>query len=351
MLLQSAFAQTFVETRTIKKAFPVNKTTTFDVTNKYGKIQFLNWDYDSIKIIVEINISSDDYMKLEKLKQNIDVDIIASKSFITAVTNINTDNNKLVSDVINLANPKNSTKNMVTIDYTVYIPKYINLNVINKYGDIYLDDLEGTLNLEILHGDLKANSIEKANKINIKFGKANINNIEKAWMSMYYADAIVARANHLNFDSKSSDIVINEVNTLKVNSRRDKFNISKINSLYGISSFTDFFIDNFYNEINIDLKYGSMNIDNVSKNFVLVKIFSKYTDVVLMFEHSTKYSLDMHYKNADFSYPQSLAKLETKLDPNDDKAYYIDGFIGGTDGKSMIKLDVQNCNVKFLHKN
>jgi hypothetical protein len=343
--------QAFLETKTIIKSYKTKPTTTVDITNKYGKIHFITWQKDSVKFEVKISIKTDSEAKLEKLKQIIDVDFTGTEYYVTVVTSVGGRHNNIFKDLLDFADPTAYNDNYIDIDYIVHIPDYIGLEIENKYGDVFIDNHKGSFNLELSHGKIRANKLEGTNDIQIKFGDGTINQINTAKMNIFYSDFLIKKVNSLKLESKSSDISLKDVKTLKVNTRRDKFHIDKINSLYGISTFSDFWIYNLSKETNIELKYGEVNFESIANTFSFLKIDPKYTDVTLSFEAGASYNLDMQSKNIQFNYPESIADLNQKIDPNDNKKIITEGIIGSKKSKmSKLNIEAENCTINIIHK-
>ena len=130
------FAQTFTEERKIVKSFITNASTTIEVTNKYGRIQIIPWDKDSVRFEIDLFIKSDNLSRLQKVKNSIDFEFVNTKYYILAKTNFENQYNGLLSELKQLSKEFTSifagSQYQVKINYLVMIPKYINIKVENK---------------------------------------------------------------------------------------------------------------------------------------------------------------------------------------------------------------------------
>ena len=52
-----ASAQNLTDSRSVSKRFPASRETTLEVVNKYGKIQLVTWDKDSVAVDVDIHLT------------------------------------------------------------------------------------------------------------------------------------------------------------------------------------------------------------------------------------------------------------------------------------------------------
>jgi len=142
-----SFAQTREYSQQLTKVFPISNAATVDITNKYGMVQVMTWDKDSVKFIIDLHIEARDNQRLEKLKKEIDFDFTSGQYFLIARTMIGDGSSDIIQDIVDIASTYIATANKVTIDYTVFIPDYSPVKIENKYGDVYIDDLNSNQNL------------------------------------------------------------------------------------------------------------------------------------------------------------------------------------------------------------
>lgn len=347
LITMQVAAQEYSYSDVIKRSFSIHKNATVDIYNKYGKIHLITWEKDSVGINIDFEIKANKEEKLEKMKANIDFEFTPSQFYLTAKTSIGKRDNDLLSNINDIVS---FSGNSVVINYVVYIPENVHLKIENKFGDVYIGDVKGNLKLKLSNGDLKINRLEGTNnELDLSFGDATINYINMSRINGLYEDIYVKKASKLDFVSKSSRITIDDIDNLKTSSKRDNYFIGNIISLYGESSFSDFTIRNFSNEIIFDFKYGDLDIDNISKDFSLMKFSSKYTDIKFYFENTSRYNLDISHKNLRFMYPEEITELTTKVAP-DEKSTYIFGTIGGANPKSKININADNGSLSLIHK-
>ena len=64
MLGTSVLAQSHSAKRSVSKSFPASRETTLEVQNKYGKIQVVAWENDSVMVDVDIFMTESSPSKL-----------------------------------------------------------------------------------------------------------------------------------------------------------------------------------------------------------------------------------------------------------------------------------------------
>ncbi|NJK96569.1 MAG: hypothetical protein HC905_18090, partial [Bacteroidales bacterium] len=210
-----AFPQNFSESKKYIHQFPLSAKTSVEINNKYGKIQLLTWNKDSVKVDIDFYISSSSLSRLNKLRQNINFDFSNSNTFVVVKTMFGKTQSNVIDEIKDFAEAIVSGSNEVRIDYTVYIPQSQTLKVTNKYGDIYADDLTGDVQLILSNGDLKANDLKGNTQIFLSFGNAFINQISKGRISAEYADMDIRTAGNITLESKSSKVHLEKGDVLK----------------------------------------------------------------------------------------------------------------------------------------
>jgi hypothetical protein len=339
-------------TKKVSKSYKINSNTTIDIYNKYGKVHIVTWETDSVKFKVNLRIKTNNETKLRKLKENISFDFTGTDYYVVAKTRLGKKSGGVFTDIIDIAGTIISSENQVTIDYLVFLPKYANFKVENKFGDIYTDDLDGNVNIILSNGNLKANSLNGNTVISISSGDGVINSIRDGNITVSYSDFYIKDANKLNIDSRSSKINIDKVDFLKLNSRRDKLYIQSINDLYGDSYFSDFTVYKLNNELNYSFKYGDFSAGVIDRYFSFININSEYTDLDLIFEKGSAYVIDItHHQDVILNYPVQLAKTEEKVLNENERLLSTYGKIGYGSPLSKVKINApKKCIVNIVHK-
>jgi hypothetical protein len=341
-----------VYTRKVSKSYRVNSSTTIDIFNKYGKVHVVTWDNDSVKFKVNLTIKTNSEPRLTKLKESIGFDFTGTDYYIIAKTMLGKKSGGVFTDLMDIAGTIISSENQVTIDYLVYVPRYASIKIDNKFGDIYTDDLDGSVNINLSNGDLKANNLNGSAVISLSSGDGVINYMRDGKVTVSYSDLTVKTANKLHIDSRSSKIYIDEADYLKLISRRDRLYFQIINDLYGDSYFSDFTVHKLNNELNYNFKYGNFSIGLIDRGFSFININSEYTDLDLIFEKGSAYIIDiLHHQDVILNLPAQLAKTELKVVDEDQKLLSTYGTIGYGNPVSKVKINVpKKCIVNIVHK-
>jgi len=337
-----------VYTDRIVKSYKIADKSSVEVTNKYGKIHVVTWDKDSVRVEVDLRISSSSYQKMDKLRDNINFDFTSTKSHIVVKTVFSNDAG-IISDFVDAFIPSNQ----VAINYMVYVPQNISLKLDNKFGDVYMDDFNGDLQIILSNGDLKANRLSGSPSLFLNSGDAAINNIVNGNISISYSDLSIREAGKVWIDSKSSKIRIEKAANLDIDSKRDKYEIGETDYITASGYFSSFIVESLKKEIRCQLKYGDLDISQIADAFSFINIDLEYTDLRMYFYRRTSYNLDItHHNEVYINLPASLARIETKVLNADQKLMLTYGRIGSsaTETSHTVKINApKKCNINIIH--
>ena len=320
-------AQVYTESRKIERSFPASSETRLDLSNKYGMVHVIPWSKDSVHIEIDLFAKSSSNSKLERIIRNIDFDFTETRYYVIASTTFGNKYNTFFSDLKDISGSIIPSKNQVEINYTVYVPGSMNINISNKYGDIYIDDMKGSVSINLSNGDLKANSLIGDATISLNFGNGIINELGNARMNISYADIDIRKANQLTIESKSSKIRLQDVEILKTTSRRDKYTVSRIGNLFGESWFSDIWLYRMDEEINYSPTYGVLKVDTIPSGFSFVNVNTEYADLNMIFDEQASFMFEiMRHDQVVLRIPDEYGELEV-ID-QEAEAAHLRGMIG-----------------------
>jgi len=302
-------AQTFSNSKSVTHSYKVGPETTVEINNKYGKIHVIPWDKDSVQITASLSVYSNNLARLEKVKNSIDFKFTITKYYISAFTDFGTSSNQILTELKSLSDVIISGQNQIEINYLVYCPAQINLSLVNKFGDIYIDDMIGKLKISLSNGDLKINSVEGEAQIELAFGSGIINDMREGQLTVSYSDMKIKDAMRVDIDSKSSTFNIDRADFIKIISRRDKYFINTVENFYCNSEFSQLWVENLVCDSDCSLKYGSLTISGIKKEFCNINLNSEYTDLNLTLPAGSKYEADIFYADgASANFPINKEK-------------------------------------------
>ncbi len=345
----SGFSQVYERTRHESRSFKVYDQTSLEVYNKYGNIHLFSWDKDSVKIDIDLTVKASKKQKADKIFEFIDFEFSDSKFYVIARTTLSQNQGSFWAELSDLANTVFSGNNKTQINYNIYLPRDMSVQLENKFGNIYCTDHDGKIKVTLSNGDFKANNLTGEADLEINFGNAGINYLEKGNLKSSYLDLDLGSSLDLKVESKSSTFNIEKIRALSVQSRRDKFYIGDVNSLIGESSFSYFTLKGLSRNIKVQTEYGELKMKGIDPGFNLIDLDSKYTDIIINISQDLNCFVDVtHTEATGIYYPDHLKGLTMKKAEKKDDPFFVTGFIGEeSEAKEKIKISIQSGKVMF----
>ena len=319
--------QTFEESRTLSRSFPVGNDTEIEISNKYGNIHLIPWEKDSVRFEIELKVKGPKQSKVDKTFNFIEFDFHSTKYYIIAKTIF--EGSSFWNDVSDLTGTVFSSNTKTTINYTVYLPADAPLKVSNKYGNIYTTNHTGKISIELSNGDLKAHHLSGNTTINTEFGNSNIQRIDEGSLNINYGEFYLEEGTHLNIESKSSEFHLEAVGNLQVDSKRDKYFVQNLKSVRGNTYFSRFEIDKISELFDVSTKYGDVDIKGFSDEIASFNMKTINTDVVLHFTDDKQYNLEFIVdKETQVYYSSEIKNIKSTDLEGKEKLIRVDCTIG-----------------------
>jgi len=297
---QGIYAQNEL-TKEFHEEFKADKNTVLTVDNKYGDVDMKDWDKSMVKIDVIVKVKHSNAEKAERLLSYIDVVFSVDGDQITAKT------------VIDEKFSRSSSwrdDNDLSIDYTIQMPKDINLNLNNKYGDIFISELTGRAMIGLKYGNLKANRIYRGNvkpitEIELGYSDASIE--ESSWLKviMKYSKLNLPRTTAVVLLSKYSKLFIDECSSLVIEGKYDTYELGSLANLVANTNYSRFKIKEIKEKLDLETTYTDCSVDYVPPTFKSISIDTKYGGYRIGIDENASYELDGFAKYAKIQYPDS----------------------------------------------
>ena len=332
-----SMGQPFEKSRSLSKSFKVNEDTEVQISNKYGNIQLIPWENDSIKFDIDFSVVANKESKLNNIYDYIDFDFNNSQHFIDVQTSF-AGKGTFWSDVKDLAGTVFAGGTKTQINYKIYLPAYLSIKIDNKYGDVFTSDHDGPISIILSNGDLKSHSFNGKTSLNLKFTSANIKYIKDGNIDIsYYSDLQLDEAEDLIITSRSSKLYIDKSNNLEINSNRDKYYLDSVNELNATNAFTYLEIKNLGEKIKANTNYGDIIIKSLNRTVSTMIIDIESTDVRISKEADQSIRLKVKYnEKAGLYFPSELKNKETLKVDGDKKLVITKGLLGEKNENTII---------------
>lgn len=121
------------------KEYTAKQGMMLNLNNRYGDIVIQTSESDQLVINVTVTVKYPNKEKAEKLLGYIDVQFEQGENTISAKT--------IIDDKFNFSGWGDNRR--FSIDYDVKMPSWMDLTLLNRYGNTDLDDLSGLVQLDI----------------------------------------------------------------------------------------------------------------------------------------------------------------------------------------------------------
>ena len=316
------------DTRNIKRSFQTAENVTVEIDSKYGRIEIVPWNKDSVVIEAVTTIKTKSKEKLTKYFDNIEFDFSGNQNFVTAHTIFDKNRTPIGTGLVKGRESLKISDGSISIDYVVHLPNKAKLEITNKFGDIYLGDFLGECRIDLSNGKLKANDLAGRLTLKLYFADASINKLADANLDVNYGKVYLKDAQSIIYNGKSSNIDIGTIKNFSSNSLRDIIRISEIGNLTGSGYFTNFKIQMLSKGIKLSTQYGDLDIALVTSSFNEINIISKSTDLRLNFAADTKLNYDITYMKCKTNLSRSFDLIKEQIINEKEGRVKINGFMG-----------------------
>jgi hypothetical protein len=321
--------------KTLQKEYTVHANTSLEVINKYGEVHIEDWDKQLIRIDVKITVDHNNKAEADALLKMINVTFSEIGDNVKAVTEIDE----------GFGNSRgwfgNHEGKKFRIDYQIKIPKAISLKLSNKYGNIFLSNLAGMLDIDLKYGNLNINSITRGdlkpmNQISVAYGKATIDQASWVKLNLSYSKASFQSCKALIAVSKYSKINLDKASSIVAESAYDDYSIGDLSNLVLTGKYSHYSFRSIAKKLDAEVKYSDINAESIPAGFESIKVENSYGKISLGIDPSASYELNAFVKYAGIRYPEN--NRVSRIAQNTQTT--VRGPIGN--GKSDSKVDINS---------
>lgn len=328
--LLSLNVSAFTSSRTFKKTLSKTGIREFVVSNKYGNIvvdQTLN---GTIEVEAILSVGAKSKEKSDELLEYIAIEMtkVGDMGKVTTSFGKNMDFRQLLSSTI------------VQIDYKIKIPQGIALRIINTKGNVTIPNYNGNVNINVLHGNVILGNFDNGELYIVQEeGSCGIAHVEHLTATFDAANLNLKSGGDVKLTTSATDVTIADVETLTVNSTGGVFKITDIESIFGTSSYTDYTIQDITDNLNMSIRWGSLNVGGIHRDFEKIMINSSSAKLGLNFMQDAGYSLSLiHNKTLKMDFPPYIQLTTT---PTTRKNRFTGStFVGNKKFNGKVELDI-----------
>ncbi len=321
----------------LDKTYKVNKGTVLSLDNEFGNINISQWDRQEFAIKIRLNMTELSEKESRKILEKVKIEESAQSDIVTIITQLKKGQ----------IGPNGSGKKF-EINYDVKVPDLHPLIIKNSFGNFTIQNYNGPIDLHLEYGNISIGNVKEL-KLKLAFGNGNIQSVEEGDIKAEYADRFnLAKVNSLTLENSYSKMKIAHAGNIAVDGKYAELTIGEINVLTGEIKFSEVKIEQLNKTLELKGSYfsGSLEVNNVSKDFSSINLDTEFSGIDLNFESGVK--IPMHIKTSfgDFKYANSNSNFTTKVEKDFNKEF--EGTIGsGKQSKGGVTINASYGTIKI----
>lgn len=314
------------------EAFDVSEGVTLSSDTRYSDIELLTWDKDVVDILAEVEVEASSRARAEEKLAKIDVKIGKSGNTVTLVTDFEEGWSK---------NAK------VNISIVVKAPGYLNLNMESSYGDLFIQELSGLVQLEMKYGNLKSGPLLRGNdkpynSLELDYSNATIESAGWMELELAYSDVEIGTSKMLFVESKYSKLLGEKTGGIVTEGAYDKYVFGEVDNFVAELRYSGVKFEKLNKKLNVESKYTPIKILAVSRDFKEVNISNSYGNIYLNVEDNASFKITGEARYGKVSVAQEGKLSKTK----ENTLMKIWGTVG-SDPRGSMKLEARYGNIEI----
>jgi len=320
--------------KTYSKSFSTAGAERLSIENKYGDINIKNWNKQEVSIKVTVTVEASNEERARDLFEKISVTLEKRGSDIIGMTEF---------DI-------RSSRSNFSVDYEIFMPKSLNTVIDNRYGDIYINELTGHLDLNLKYGALRIRTLSRENetphnKVDISYSEnSHIRNCGWLKLNMAYSEIEVERSTALMILSRYSKLYTEVGNSIVAEGKYDNYNLGSLDKFIVDTKYSDIQIDKLQNRLETEMKYTDLEVEEISASFSSIEVDAQYGGVELGIAEEASYKLDAELQYAGIDYPSSDRVSVDEGYTNK----HLKGYIGEAQNpEATVKIQSRYCEIEL----
>ncbi|MBN1117804.1 MAG: hypothetical protein JXA77_11400 [Bacteroidales bacterium] len=327
--------------REIHESFNLSNSSKLHIKNKYGNIDFRNWNKQVADVKVQIVFRGIDDEKIEEIVKSIEIKQYTSGSDIYFETSFDDEFNK---EFMRLNNGEKGFE----VNYIIQMPHNLAIDVENKYGNVFIDKLSSPSVIAVKYGKLKVNDITSENKepltqIHLGYSEGTVEVSGWLKVDMKYSKLNIVESKALVIMSKYSKIYVDRGSSIVTESKYDEYKIGTIANFVTEAAYSNFSFESIGKKLHTETSYSDFKVGYIPPSFEVINVYNRYGSYRLGVEDGASYKLKGLAKYGNISYPDN-GRVNRFQETTELK---VEGVVGKSDAKAEVVIDTKYGNVKL----
>jgi len=314
------------------ETYNVSKGVTLNTDTKYTDVELITWDQSVVDILAVVEVEASSQNRAEEALKKVEVKISKSGNNIYVETEMENGWSRNVR---------------TSIDITIKAPAWVNLNMESSYGDLFIQEATGHVQLDMKYGNLKAGSLSRGNEkpyniVEMAYSDAVIDEIGWLELEVAYSDVELNVSKMLFLENKYSKITGEKAGGIVTEGMYDKYYFDEVDSFIGELKYSGLKFDKLNKVLELQSAYTGVKIGTLSKGFDKVDAELSYGNLSVGLEQGTsfKFEGEARYGNVSVAGGSQLNKVK------ENNSVRIWGNVG-SNPKSSIQVITKYGNSSF----
>ena len=321
-LLHNSFGQE-VQSKQFNRTYPMTDRGQLVVENKYGDVELIGWEEDSVKVEIQIDVSGDEDDMIDRIKPTFDY----AEEFLKVTTEVAAKSQSYFSRLIRDINPIDLDRNEVEIGIKIFVPIGARMKLKNKFGDIIISDCTGPLQVDIAHGDIRISGTVGKVDAKIEFGLLRAYELSTAEIEIRDGTVDVQHAEHIQLLSRGSEIEVDSVNYMRIESAKDKITIQSIETIRGSLRFSDVQIQSVQVLCDLLLHQSDLSVKSLRDDRTSIFLDQVSSDIEIGADNQS-ITIDAHLEGGLLRLPKQVKNLDVNVINEKEEIRDIKGQLG-----------------------
>ncbi|MCK5067174.1 MAG: hypothetical protein KAR16_07040 [Bacteroidales bacterium] len=314
------------------ETYDVSKGVTLNTDTRYSDVEVLTWDKSVVDILVVVVVDASSKSRAESALEKIDVQISKSGNNISLETEFENGWSRNVKTEIKI---------------TIKAPAWVNLDMENAYGDLFIQEATGLVLLDLKYGNMKAGSLSRENnkpysQIDMAYSNAEIDELGWLELEISYSDMEINSSKMLFVENKYSKLRGVKAGGIITEGAYDKYYFDEVDSFVGELKYSGIKFGKLNKTLDLHSGYTGVKIGTLSKGFDKVEAALSYGNLTIGLEPgaSFKFEGEAKYGNVNINTGDRLSKTK------ENNYVKVWGSVG-SNPKSSIKVITKYGNSNF----
>ncbi len=282
--------------------YRVNKGVTLSADTKYSDVELITWDKSEVDILAVVQVKAATQNRAEEALKKIDIYIGKSGNTISVETEMENGWSRNVK---------------TSIKITIKAPAWLNLDLESSYGDLFIQEASGLVQIDLKYGNLKAGTLSRGDvkplsSIDLAYSDVSIDQAGWIDLELAYSDLEINVSDMLFMESKYSKLLGEKAGGIVTEGAYDKYYLDEVDSFVAELKYSGLKFGRLNKVLEMQSAYTGAKIESLSRGFSKIDAELSYGNLQVGLEEgaSFKFNGEAKYGNVNIDAGGKLSKTK-----------------------------------------